>query len=95
MEPLLKCCCGHSNQPVENVYTYSFDMKISKGINSSAKYVIAQWHGSPDPRILKTPTGIIKILTQDLFSICKDFRCKKGFKSCFSLDYFFIPILHL
>ena len=46
-------------------------------------FIIAQWHGTPDARIMRDENGCVgSVKYKDLLKICSSYVCKKGTCVC-------------
>jgi len=69
-----------ANLPMDAVHSYNYDLYLCEDSKKSlGKFIISQWHGSPDPRVVRDSQGYIaKISDKDLEDICKTNAGKKG-----------------
>lgn len=77
---LLKTSCPISNLPLENIHTHEYELYIPrKDFNVEGKYILTQWHGSPDPTILQDEVGCVaQVSISDIYKLCSLGSCAQG-----------------
>ena len=65
---------------MDAVHTYEYEMLLPyDAVPSKGHYILAQWHGTPDPTVLKDRSGCIaKLSYGDLHKLCSRSSCKGG-----------------
>lgn len=77
---MLQHLCPVVNMPIEAVHTYQYQVKINRDdFPSMGSYIMAQWHGTSDGKIVRDDLGCVaRISDDDLVSLCDDGFCTKG-----------------
>jgi len=77
---MLQHLCQVVNKPIEAVHTYKYNLYVdSKDWPETGSYIMAQWHGTSDGKILRDDSGCVaRVTDEDLVSLCQDGFCEKG-----------------
>jgi len=72
--------CPVCNTQANSLYVYKYKLYLPReNFPSEGTYVISQWHGSPDPNILKDEQDCVaEISDVDRYELCKKGSCKQG-----------------
>uniref|UniRef100_H2ZIW5 EGF-like domain-containing protein n=1 Tax=Ciona savignyi TaxID=51511 RepID=H2ZIW5_CIOSA len=72
--------CPVAKMPITALHTYTYELYLPRAdFNDEGKYLLTQWHGSPNPNILKDEYGCVAELSlYDKGRLCGTGSCTQG-----------------
>nr|XP_018668784.1 uncharacterized protein LOC100183141 isoform X3 [Ciona intestinalis] len=86
--------CPITKRPTTALHTYAYDLYLPReDFPEQGQYILTQWHGSPNPNILKDEYGCVaQISSFDKARLCRAGSCSQG--EIFDKDGLHIGLLY-